>query len=60
MHRQVGETLDEHNKEVQQYICGSQAHKPHKAEAIWLFTKHIPRELGEGRECVWFFVCNVR
>jgi len=57
MHRQVGERMDERNKEVQQYICGSQAHK---AEAIRFFTKHIPRELGEGRECAWFFVCDLR
>jgi len=47
MHSQVRERVDERNKEVQQYICGSQ---PHKAEAIQFFTKHIPRELGEGHE----------
>jgi len=50
MHSQVGERMDERNKEVQQYICGSQPHKPHKAEAIQFFTKHIHKELGEGRE----------
>jgi len=38
MHKQVGERVDESDKEVQQYICGSQAHKPHKAEAIRFFT----------------------